>query len=177
MLHMYILIVRLRALPSKESSQIYHQHLLDHFTYEAEDKMTVLHNMTASSIRNKYLKDLYLQWRGILASYDEGLVKGDAVLGAAVWRNLWKADENVDWTKVAQVVAYIRRIVRTLGEDEDGQILAQLSGVAPPGGQEETLFKKIQREESLVAGRSQGVQESLTAEDNVKVPTKESGQD
>lgn len=167
MLHMYIIIVRLRALPSRESSQIYHQHLLDHFTYEAEDKMTVLHNMTSSSVRNKYLKDVYLQWRGILASYDEGLVKGDAVLAAAIWRNLWKADENVDWRNVAKVVAYMRRLIRVLGEDDDGQVLAQLSGVTPGGGGSEQggLFRKIQKEESLVARRSKGVDEGFGSED------------
>lgn len=165
MLHMYIILVRLRALESRDSTMIYHQHLLDHFTYEAEDKMTVLHNLTASSIRNKYLKDIYLQWRGILGSYDEGLIKGDAVLAAAIWRNLWKADENVDWRNVAKVVAYMRRLIKVLGDDADGAVLAELSGVAP-GSEGTDLFRKIQQEESLVAKKSKGIDEVFNPEES-----------
>ena len=132
--------------------------------------MTVLHNMTSSSIRNKYLKDIYLQWRGILASYDEGLLKGDAVLGAAIWRNLWKADENVDWRNVAKVVAYMRRLIRVLGDDEDGSVLAQLSGVAPSEAGD--LFRKIQKEESLVAQRSKGIDEAFGSDDTSNAATR-----
>ena len=58
--------------------------------------MDVVHDMGSSSIRQRYLKDLFVQWRGVILAYDEGLVKGDAVLAAAVWRNLFKAREDVD---------------------------------------------------------------------------------
>ena len=73
--------------------------------------MLLLHTITARGIRNRYLKDLFLQWRGILAAYDEGLVKSDAVLGSAVWRNLFKGDEDVDWRNVAMVVGYMRKAI------------------------------------------------------------------
>ncbi|KAK3062323.1 Serine carboxypeptidase 3, partial [Teratosphaeriaceae sp. CCFEE 6253] len=82
MLHMYILTVRLRGFP-QEHAKIWHQNLLDHFFYAAEDRMAVWHGMSARSVRNKHLKDLWLQWRGLLLSYDEGLINGDAVMGAA----------------------------------------------------------------------------------------------
>jgi len=53
-----------------------------------------------------------------MAAYDEGLVKGDAELAGAVWRNLFKGKEEVDWVKVAEVVAFMRKSVRLLGATE-----------------------------------------------------------
>lgn len=75
-------------------------------------------------IRNKYLKDLFTQWRGILAAYDEGLVKGDAVLAAAVWRNVFNAQEDVDLRGVGVVVCYMRGVMQGLeavGDEEIGK--------------------------------------------------------
>lgn len=105
--------------------------------------MDVLHDLGSRGIRNKYLKDLFIQWRGIIAAYDEGLIKGDAVLGAAVWRNLWKAsgsvknaegvEEEVDWTKVAWVVAYMRRVLFELSKMDEADIAFALSGAGGEG--------------------------------------------
>lgn len=131
-LHMYLLTARLRALPSHESVQTYSRHLIDHFSHNAEQRMDILHGLTSRSIRNKFLKDLFIQWRGVLAAYDEGLVKGDAVLGAAVWRNLWKASyagpdgKDMDWTKVARVVAYMRRVLSELSQVTEGDLIMSL---------------------------------------------------
>jgi cytochrome b pre-mRNA-processing protein 3 len=113
MLHMYFLAIRFRCLP-EEQSQPWQQHLLDHFFYDAEDRMTLQHNIVARMTRNGYLKDLFTQWRGLLAAYDEGLMKGDAVLAAAVWRNLFKAQQDVDLKKVALVVAYMRSMAKAM---------------------------------------------------------------
>ena len=120
MLHMYVLTVRLRALPS-EYAPAWHQHLTDHFFFAAEAKMTVLHGMVSRSIRSRYLKDLFGQWRGCLLSYDEGLVKGDAMLAAAVWRSIFKGTEEVDAVELAMVVGYLRNEIASLGciTDED----------------------------------------------------------
>jgi cytochrome b pre-mRNA-processing protein 3 len=121
MLHMYILSARFRCLdPAKSPS--WQQHLLDHYFYTAENKMTVEHNMHARGTRNRYLKDLFSQGRGLLAAYDEGLVKGDAVLAAAVWRNVFKANEEVDLTHVATVVSYLRHELRRVEALADEQV-------------------------------------------------------
>ena len=117
-LHMYLLTVRLRGLDDQATLQNYQRYLLEHFSHAAEDKMLIFHGMAARGIRNRYLKDLFLQWRGLLAAYDEGLVKGDAVLAGAVWRNLFKGDEEVDWLKVAEVVVFIRKSINLLGNVE-----------------------------------------------------------
>lgn len=122
-LHMYMLTVRLRCFP-KEHAGIWHQNLLDHFFYAAEDKMDVWHGMTARGVRNKYLKDLLLQWRGLLLSYDEGLMNGDAVLATAVWRNVFKSSEQADIADVALVTAYMRRQLSRLDKMTDDVIAA-----------------------------------------------------
>lgn len=119
---MYLLTVRLRCLPASTSS-IYQQHLIDHFFYDAENRMVVSHNMEARGTRNKYLKDLFIQWRGLLFAYDEGLIRGDAALASAVWRNVWKGREDVDIKGLTTVVAYMRKSLMDLEAIEDLDIL------------------------------------------------------
>ncbi|KAK5174616.1 Serine carboxypeptidase 3 [Saxophila tyrrhenica] len=123
-LHMYLLTVRLRTFPA-EHAKIWHQQLLDHFFYAAEDRMATWHNISARSVRNKYLKDLWQQWRGVILSYDEGLVKGDAVLAGAVWRNLFKARVETDVRDLGLVVAWLRKELKTL-EGMSDEALAEV---------------------------------------------------
>ena len=84
--------------------------------------MATQHGIVASSVRAKYLKDLFLQWRGLTVGYDEGLMKGDAVLATAVWRNIFKADPNVDFRGVGQVVSYMRGVLQGLEGIKDETI-------------------------------------------------------
>ncbi|KAF2086396.1 hypothetical protein K490DRAFT_74372 [Saccharata proteae CBS 121410] len=121
-LHMYMLTVRMRLFPAAHAPA-WHQHLTDHFSYEAENRMVVHHNMAARGIRNRYLKDLFIQWRGVMTAYDEGLVKGDAVLATALWRNIYKG-ETVDGVGLAGLVAYVRRNLSRLEKLDDGNITA-----------------------------------------------------
>ena len=88
--------------------------------------MTIFHKITSRTLRNKYLKDLYNQWRGVQGAYDEGLVKGDAVLATAVWRNIFKASDDVDWKNVALVVGFMRRGVRALDKAHDRAIVGSM---------------------------------------------------
>lgn len=155
-LHMYLLTVRLRALPSYSSFQTYSRHLIDHFSHNAEHRMDVLHGFTSRTIRNKFLKDLFIQWRGVLAAYDEGLVKGDAVLGAAVWRNLWKASQNgpdgkeLDWSKIARVVAYMRRVTSELSRVNEADLILHLS---QRNGGKPGIFGYADLDKKLVDGK------------------------
>lgn len=150
-LHMYLLTVRLRALPSHQSFQTYSRHLIDHFSHNAETRMDLLHGLTSRTIRNKFLKDLFIQWRGVLAAYDEGLIKGDAVLGAAVWRNLWKASYNapdgkeIEWENVARVVAYMRRVISELSNMDEADLVFWLTTSDKPG-----LFSPSDADKNLV---------------------------
>jgi len=152
-LHMYLLTARLRRFPA-EHAGVWHQNLLDHFFYAAEDRMAVWHGMTARGVRNKYLKDLWLQWRGLLLSYDEGLIKGDAVLATAVWRNMFKANEEVDIADVALVTAYMRRQLQRLDEMPDE---AFASG--------EVAFESPEMVKGIAGKESAWMHKSFTEED------------
>lgn len=83
--------------------------------------MAVWHNISTRGVRNRYLKDLWQQWRGVLLSYDEGVINGDAVLAGALWRNVFKGDENADIEDLALVTAFLRGQLKMLDglSDED----------------------------------------------------------
>jgi cytochrome b pre-mRNA-processing protein 3 len=135
MLHMYLLSARFRDLKDVDP-QPWQQHLLDHFFYDAEHRMATNHNMHARGTRNKYLKDLFVQWRGLLAAYDEGISKGDAVLAAAVWRNVFKGVEDVDITKLALIVSYLRRLLKGLDGVSDHDLMTNVVGFGSPKAEE-----------------------------------------
>lgn len=122
MLHMWLLVIRLRCFDNKEW-QAWQKGLVDHFFNDAEAKMGDIHGMTSRMIRSRYLSTLFESWRGVILSYDEGLVKSDAVLAAAVWRNLYKSKEDVDMRYVAAIVSWIRRVVRTLDHTNDSRFM------------------------------------------------------
>lgn len=132
MLHVYLFAVRFRHFPPAHAPS-WQQHLLDHFFFDAEQRMITLHRITAQSARNRYLKDLFVQYRGAMAAYDEGLSKGDAVLATALWRNVFAADEEVDLRWLACVVGYVRRTLRALEIIKDEDIAGGLVRFAEPG--------------------------------------------
>ena len=152
-LHMYVLTVRLRAFPA-DHAKIWHQNLLDHFFYAAEDRMAVWHGMVARGTRNKYLKDLWQQWRGILFSYDEGLIKGDAVLAAAIWRNVFKANVETDIGDLALVTAYLRAQLQNLDALSDDKLAAG-----------EVKFSDPRKMKSLLDKESPWMQKKFTDEE------------
>jgi hypothetical protein len=121
MLHLYLLIVRLRCL-DKDLYQNWQAQLIDHFFHEAEHKMDLCHGMTSRALRQRHLQDLFKQWRGLLLAYDEGLVKGDAVLASAVWRNLFKGKEDVDLRVLAAVVSWMRLCLKNLDHMPDDSL-------------------------------------------------------
>jgi cytochrome b pre-mRNA-processing protein 3 len=118
---MYLLQVRFRMFPATHAP-IWIQHITNHAFYAAEDRLVVWHKFTANSLRQKYLKDMFSQWRGVLLSYDEGLMKGDAMLAAAVWRNLLGSREDVDFEQLAQIVGYMRRELKRLDDASDDDV-------------------------------------------------------
>ncbi|KAK4069991.1 uncharacterized protein Triagg1_6786 [Trichoderma aggressivum f. europaeum] len=107
MLHLYLINARVRCL-ERDAYRNWQQQLIDHFFFECEKKMHIDHNITSSALRQRYLKDIFVQWRGLLLAYDEGLIKGDAVLASAVWRNLFKGDPEVDPRALVAIVGWMR---------------------------------------------------------------------
>ncbi|KAF2819365.1 ubiquinol cytochrome-c reductase assembly protein Cbp3 [Ophiobolus disseminans] len=119
--HMYMLQVRFRMFPQSHAP-IWIQHLTNQAFYAAEDRLVMWHKFNANTLRQKHLKDMFAQWRAVLLSYDEGLVKGDAMLAAAVWRNLMGSREDVDFEKLAQIVGYMRRELKRLDDASDEHV-------------------------------------------------------
>ena len=115
---MWLVTTRLRRLPP-EAAPLWHQHMTDHFFYDAEDRMITMHNIATSTTRSKYLKDLFDQWRGVIAAYDEGLVRGDIILAAAIWRNIFKSDASAKPHDLAIIVSYVRQSLLLLDQLED----------------------------------------------------------
>ncbi|EFQ28575.1 ubiquinol-cytochrome C chaperone [Colletotrichum graminicola] len=113
MLHMYTVIARMRCLDRDTSRSLQHQ-FIDQFFFDCERMMHLNHGMTSSALRQRYLKEIFVQWRGLIAAYDEGVVKDDRVLAAAIWRNLFKSREDADMRQVAAVVAWLRATLQDL---------------------------------------------------------------
>jgi len=115
-LHVWLLAVRLRALPP-EHGRHYVQGLLDHFFIDVEDRIRMILQPTTNppppytfqtnfytnpntrfagkrgsrapdKIVNRQLKIFKEQWGGLFMSLDLGLVKDDDELAAAIWRNI-----------------------------------------------------------------------------------------
>ncbi|KAI2470408.1 ubiquinol-cytochrome C chaperone-domain-containing protein [Annulohypoxylon bovei var. microspora] len=128
MLHMYLVFARLRDL-DREAARLWQRQFVDHFFFDAEEKMDLVHGISSRGLRHRYLKDIFVQWRGIIAAYDEGVVKGDPVLAAAVWRNVFKAREDVDVRALAAVVSWMRLCLKMLDQIPDEALYSQAQAV------------------------------------------------
>lgn len=122
--------------------------------------MVRLHNVHARAVRNRYLKDLFVQWRGLMAGYDEGLARGeDAVLATAVWRNVFGGDEEVDFRGVGVVVSYILGVLNGLDKMEDEGLSRGEVVFGDPGGEREGVLRRSRMLEGVqgeVKGASEG---------------------
>lgn len=128
MLHLYLLNARIRCF-DRDTYANWRQQLVDHFFFEAEKKMHVDHSITSTALRQRYLKDIFVQWRGLLLAYDEGLVKGDAILASAVWRNLFKGSPDVDPRALAAIVGWMRSCLKTLEGTSDSSFPSRAGSI------------------------------------------------
>ena len=163
MLHLWLIASRIRQFP-KVHSPVWQRQMVDHFFFDAEQKMVIYHAMTARSVRNRHLKDLFTCYRGLLVAYDEGVVKGDAVLAAALWRNIWggcgATDGEMDINKLTEVVAYVRREMKYLEGLKDEEIAG---GLVKLGGR--TKKEKGTQLAEMVAKRSSLTDEPFRDDD------------
>lgn len=107
------------------------------------------HNVYSRTVRNNYLKDLFSQWRGVLAAYDEGLVKGDAVLATAVWRNIFNGREDVDMKGLGEVVSYMRGLLKGLEGMDDEEVGRGEVVFGDPGTQRKIVEVKSRMMDTL----------------------------
>jgi cytochrome b pre-mRNA-processing protein 3 len=136
---MWILKVRIRQLPKKMSDH-WSELLTNHFFWEAEKRMDLIHKMDGQD-RKKSLEAFSQIWRGTILAYDEGLIKGDAVLATAIWRQLFDGDANADPVKIALVTAYVRREVARLGWLDDKVIARGYVGFGEPISETDVLMQ------------------------------------
>jgi len=127
---MWILKVRIRNLPPKMSRH-WNELLTNHCFWKIESSMDFEHKMDAVS-RKKYLDEYFRIWTATILAFDEGLLKGDAVLGTAVWRILWDAEQDVDPAKIALVVGYVRRELNRVGMLDDNVLARGYVGFGKP---------------------------------------------
>ncbi|RTE74591.1 hypothetical protein BHE90_010953 [Fusarium euwallaceae] len=125
MLHLYLINARIRCFEREPFHNWQHQ-LTDHFFFECEKKMHIDHHITSSALRQRYLKDIFVQWRGLLLAYDEGLIKGDAVLASAVWRNLFKGSPDADPRALLAIVGWMRSTLLQFEAASDNMLATQL---------------------------------------------------
>ncbi|KAI0481615.1 hypothetical protein F4859DRAFT_426697 [Xylaria cf. heliscus] len=124
MLHMYLVFARLRNL-DRDAARSWQAQLVDHFFFDAEERMTLDHGISSRGLRSKYLKDLFVQWRGIVAAYDEGVAKNDAVLASAIWRNVYKAREDINIRDLAAIVSWMRLSLKMLDQMPDESLFTR----------------------------------------------------
>ncbi|XEU96524.1 hypothetical protein FSHL1_001809 [Fusarium sambucinum] len=128
MLHLYLINTRIRCFDREGFHNWQHQ-LTDHFFFECEKKMHIDHHITSSALRQRYLKDIFVQWRGLLLAYDEGLIKGDAMLASAIWRNLFKGSPDADPRALLAIVGWMRSTLLQFEAVSDNNLPAQLPAI------------------------------------------------
>ncbi|KZT43699.1 hypothetical protein SISSUDRAFT_1057248 [Sistotremastrum suecicum HHB10207 ss-3] len=105
-LHIWLLTVRLRALPPPHGTH-YIQGLIDHFFEDVEDRIrTVLSKRAPDRLVTRHLKICRDQWQGLGLAFDYGLVTSDVEVAAAVWRNFLGARGALGLEGRGQVVNY-----------------------------------------------------------------------
>ncbi|KAJ2878546.1 Ubiquinol cytochrome-c reductase assembly protein Cbp3 [Coemansia aciculifera] len=107
-LYVWMAMVRIRADPNAKH---YNQGLVDCFFRDTEQKMRSS-GIKSSRIVNDTLKDLVSSFKGTVMSLDEGFARSDAVLAAAIWRNLVPVDENV--IQIDLIARYVRQEIQRL---------------------------------------------------------------
>lgn len=68
-------------------------------------------------------------------------MKGDAVMAAAIWRNLFGGKPDVDFEKIAQIVGYMRRELQRLDRATDDEVANGSWTFKGDPGQDESLVK------------------------------------
>ncbi|CCA73736.1 hypothetical protein PIIN_07691 [Serendipita indica DSM 11827] len=102
-LHVWLLTVRIRALPSPHGRYIL-QALVDFFFQDIEDRLRALLGPRISERTiTSYMKEYRELWNGSQLSLDVGLVGGDWELAGAIWRNIFDARGwNLDGSQVVE---------------------------------------------------------------------------
>ncbi|KAJ3041649.1 hypothetical protein HDV00_008926 [Rhizophlyctis rosea] len=118
-LHLWILFARLRA--EGPDGRDMKQEVFTHIWLDVEIK---LHKAGVKSRLNKILTDLMSAYYGQVLAYDEGLYhEGDAILAAALWRNVFGANKPANATDLELLLTYVRRQLQQAEQIDRDEIL------------------------------------------------------
>ncbi|ODQ67235.1 hypothetical protein NADFUDRAFT_81785 [Nadsonia fulvescens var. elongata DSM 6958] len=153
-LHEWMLFVRLRAMPAKYG-KLYQQKLVDRTFLDMELRLKNEMNINSTSIIDKYLKDFNLQLRGCVVAYDEGFYSDDATLAAALWRNLFNGDKNIDIVHLETMVRYVRTQLYVFDNMSDREIGMGAATFVKPWAEHSPLTKEEieKRKQEIIASR------------------------
>ncbi|KAL6929571.1 hypothetical protein ACO0SA_000974 [Hanseniaspora valbyensis] len=118
LLHVWILFVRMRALPF-DIGQNYQKKLVDRTFQELERKLKEEMNVRSGKFIDTYLKEFNSQLRGCIFAYDEGFYTDDYTLAKAIWRNLFSGRKNIDFVHLEAIVRYVRSQLYVLSKMSD----------------------------------------------------------
>lgn len=106
-LHIWMLYVRMRAMPRKYCRE-FQRKMINSVFEEIGYRLRQDVKVPSDRAINTYKKQFHDQLRGAIFSYDEGVYTSDAVLAAALWRNLFGSNKEVNMSHLEQMVHYVR---------------------------------------------------------------------
>ena len=137
LLHIWILKTRLRRFPTKMASH-WNELITNLFFWEVEKTLDFEHQLDGTQ-RKANLDHYFKAWTGMIIALDEGLIKGDAKLAAALWRNLFDAKSEVDPIVLAMLTLYVRREVARVAQFDDDILVRGYVGFGVPVTRDEVL--------------------------------------
>lgn len=105
----------------------------------------------------------------MVASFDEGLCKGDAVLAAAIWRNLFDAKKDVDIELLAIITSYVRRVLSGLDRVSDETVYTGRVQFGWPLDEEPYVMHKSKFLERVMKEQEQDPRKSEKDVDEAKI--------
>ncbi|KAI8805091.1 ubiquinol-cytochrome C chaperone-domain-containing protein [Cladochytrium replicatum] len=117
-LHIWMYGVRLRA--EGQSGKEMNQEIVDHLWLDVEIQLA------KAGVRFKIdstVQGLLSGYYGQILAYDEGLARGDGVLAAAIWRNVY-GPRPINASQLASLVSYVRQQLSTLDHTPASDLLS-----------------------------------------------------
>eukprot|EP01122_Echinamoeba_exundans_P000229 TRINITY_DN101_c0_g1_i2.p1 TRINITY_DN101_c0_g1~~TRINITY_DN101_c0_g1_i2.p1 ORF type:complete len:323 (+),score=30.33 TRINITY_DN101_c0_g1_i2:105-1073(+) len=123
MLHMWMVLFRLRNMEDMRTGQSISQFLIDYYFDDVEEGI-IKHAETANPIIiSKSKKSFVHSYMGAMTSYDHAVLTSDAALADMLYNNIFGLNKDlVTASKLESLIAYIRREMKALDQVSDSQL-------------------------------------------------------
>jgi len=137
-LHAWMINCRLRAL-LPPYGRAYQGHLVSVFFNDVESRMKNSYGVKKASRVDQYAREALHRYHGSVMAYDEGLLRGDATLASALWRNLLEGRDLLGAEEAGpaselpmearqivaleRLVGFVHRELHRMGEVADSNVL------------------------------------------------------